>query len=204
VARRFFRGRKRKRSVSWIDGITSYDGAAGTNTRLITLLNFPGTNVWAASIGLVIPADLPFAGGEDAVLTRVVGRLGFMEGRRDAGAGPAALGFQMRVTIAQTDFQPAGAVTPWDFTTSVGMGNDDIMSEWDVVVPNMGIGAAGGGYDTAAGGMERWLEVDVSAKRKVQQDRCVVVWFETVFGVGTVGADFRLLGGLRSLLMRPV
>jgi len=202
-----FRGRARKRSVAWIPGITTYEPVAGVSNRLVALapvdvVNLP--NVWGASIALVLPADLPLHGGEDCVLTRTVGRLGFMEGRRDAGAGVAAFGYQLRVTIAQTDFTPAATITPWGFTSSVGMGNDDILWEADVVVPNMGIGAAGAGYDTAAGGMERWLEIDSTAKRKVQEDRVVVVWFQTVMAPGTVSADFRLLGGLRALLKRPV
>jgi len=204
MRRRFFRG-KRRRSTSWIAGITSFDGAGGSSARLITMAAVAGApNVWGASIGLVIPSDLPLHGGEDCVITRIVGRLGFMEGRKDAGAGLAAYGFPMRVTIAATDFLPGGTITPWDFTTSAGMGNDDILVENDVIVPLQAIGGAGAGYDLLAGGYERWLEIDAGAKRKVQEDRCIVLWFQTVMPGGTTGVDFRLIGGLRSLLMRPV
>lgn len=205
MARRFSRGRfRKKRSVSWIAGVTTYDPAAGVSNRLIGLAPLTTANVWGASIGVVIPSDLPLHGGEDAVLTRIVGRLGFMDGRKDAGAGAAAFGFQMRVTIAQSDFLPAGIVTPFEFIASAGMGSDDILFESDVIVPNQAIGAAGAGYDLLAGGYERWLEIDTSAKRKVQEDRAIIIWFQTVLPAGTNAADFRLLGGLRSLLMRPV
>jgi len=206
MRRRFSRG-KRKRSVSWLDGVTTYDPALGTSSRLIGLVaNAVVANVWGVSIGLVIPADLPLHGGEDAVVTRIVGRLGFMEGRRDSGAGPAAAGFQMRVVVAQTDFVPVGAgfaATAFDFTSSVGMGNDDILWMHDVVVPSTAIGAAGAGYDAIGSGYENWLEVDVSAKRKVQVDRGIILWLETVLPAGTTGADFRMIGGLRTLLMNP-
>lgn len=206
MRRRFFRG-KRKRTVSWIPGISTYDDALGTSSRLIPLALLPGTvNTWGVSIGVVFPTDLPAHGGEDAVLTRVVGRLGFIEGRKNAGAGLAAFGFQARVVIAATDFVPAAVgfgPSPFNFTTSVGLGNDDIMFAHDVIVPQVAIGAAGAGYDLLAGGYERWLEVDVGAKRKCQEDRGVVLWVQTVLPAGTIGADFRLLGGLRSLLMRP-
>jgi hypothetical protein len=127
-----------------------------------------------------------------------------MEGRKYAGAGLAAIGYQMRVVICQTDFQPAGTITPWDFTSSAGLGNDDILFFHDVIVPNVAIGGAGAGYDTQGGSMETWLEVDCSAKRRVQDDRLIVLWLQTVMPGGTTGADFRLLGGLRSLIMRPV
>jgi len=203
-----FRGRRfrRKRAVSWVSGVTSYDPVAGTSSRLITLAALATTpNVWGASIGVVIPADLPIHGGEDAVVTRVVGRLGFFEGRKNAGAGLAAFGYQMRVTLAVTDFVVAtGGVTPYSFVESAGMGNDDILFESDVIVPNNAIGGAGAGYDVAAGGMERWLDIDAGAKRKMQEDRILLLWFQTVMPAGTTEADFRLLGGLRSLLMRPV
>jgi len=98
MRRRFFRGKSKRRSVSWIPGITTYDPTAGDSNRLVQLSAIPGaTNAFGATIGLVIASDLPLHGGEDCVVTRVVGRLGFMEGRKNAGAALAAFGFQMRV-----------------------------------------------------------------------------------------------------------
>jgi len=174
---------------------------------LIALAAIPGfVNLWGVSIGVVLPPDLPMHGGEDAVLTRTVGRLAFMDGRRDAGAGVAAAGYQMRLLIVQSDVLPVGggfAPTPFDFTSSVGMGNDDILFMRDVIVPNVGIGAAGAGYEAATGGLEVWTEFDVTAKRKIQEDRGVILWLQTVLPAGTTAADFRMLGGLRSLLMDP-
>jgi len=207
MSRRFFRGKRKRRTVAWVPGITTYDPAAGLSNRLIALAALPTTaNLWGVSIGLVLPPDLPMRGGEDAVLTRVVGRLGFMEGRRNAGAGLAAAGFQMRVAIVQSDMVPAaGGFSPsgFDFTSSVGMGNDDIIFAKDVIVPLQAIGATGNGYDLLAGGYERWLEIDTGAKRKVQEDRGIIVWMQTILPAGTTGADFRMIGGLRTLVMNP-
>jgi len=202
--KRFGRRRGKRRSVSWIDGVTTYDEAAGVSNRLEALNNFPASNVWGASIGLVIASDLPKHGGEDAVVTRIRGRIFACEGRRNAGAGLAAFGFQMRVVIAQTDFLPSGTVTPWVFTSSVGLGNDDILWFGDLVVSPTAIGAAGAGYENMVGNAEHWLDIDVMAKRKVQEDRLLVLWFQTCLPAGTTGADFRWLGGLRTLLMNPV
>ena len=72
---RRFRRNVKRRSVSWIDGITTYD-ATGVSNRLLSLTALGG-NVWGVSIGLVIASDLPKHGGEDAVVTRIRGRLGF-------------------------------------------------------------------------------------------------------------------------------
>ncbi len=202
--RRRFGRRAAKRSTSWISGVTSYDTAAGTSSRLIALLatGLPA-GVWGASIGIVIPSDLPPHGGEDAVLTRIRGRLAFVEGRRNAGAGFAATGFQLRLAVVQTDYLPGGAISPWDFTSSVGLGNDNILWSTDVVCSPTAIGAAGAGYENMVGNLEQWIDVDVRAKRKLQEDRMVVLWIQTVLPGGTTAADFRLLGGLRTLLMRP-
>jgi len=203
VARRSLRRGRPRRSVSWIDGVSTYDETTGVSNRLVALAQFPATNVWGASIGLVIASDLPKHGGEDAVVTRIRGRLGFLEGRRDSGAGNAAFGFQLRVVVAQTDFLPAGVVTPWVFTTSVGLGNDDILWFADTVVSPSPVGAAGAGYELVVGNHIQWLDIDVQAKRKVQEDRLLVLWFQTVHAPGTTGADFRMIGGLRTLLMNP-
>lgn len=197
------RGGSRKRTVSWIDSITTFAAATPDNTRLIGLTNagFPA-NVFGATIGVVIASDLPKHGGEDAVLTRIVGRLGFMEGRRDAGAGPAAAGFPIRVVFAQVASNAVGIFTD-DFTTSSGLANDKILLCRDTVVPGTAIGGAGAGFELNVGQLTGWLDIDIKVKRKVTEDMQIILWFQTVLPAGTVGADFRLLGSLRTLLMRP-
>lgn len=203
--RRYGRGRSRraKRAVSWLAGVSTYDSAGGTSSRLmaLTTTGLPA-GVWGATTGLVVASDLPDHGGEDAVLTRVIGRLGFMDGRRDSGAGLASYGFQLRVVVAQVAAEPTGIFSQ-DFTTSAGMGNDNILYMRDVVVPGVPIGVSGGGYELAIGGYERWLDIDIKARRRVQNDYQIIAWYQTVLPGGTVSADFRMLGGLRSLLMRP-
>jgi len=206
MRRRF--GRRRgsfRRSVSWIDGINTFDTTAGQSSRTVPLLSLAATapNLWGAAIGLVIPTDLPDHGGEDAVLTRVRGRLGFMGGRRDAGAGFANYGFQMRVLVTQSDWLPSGGVTPFDFCSAAGLGNDDILFSHETVVPDEPITATGHGYSLMLNRLSPWLELDVKAKRKLQKDRMIVLWFQTALAAGTTAVDFQLLGGLRTLLMRP-
>lgn len=206
MRRRFFRG-KRKRTVSWVAGISSYDPTAGTSSRLIAMSAVPGfTNLWGVSIGVVLGPDLPIHGGEDAVLTRVVGRLGFLEGRKNAGAGLAAYGFQMRLLIVQSDMIPQGtgfAPSGFDFTSSLGEGNDDILFMRDTAVSATAIGGAGTGFDLTPGRFTGWVEFDVGAQRKVQEDRGIILWMQTIMPAGPTGVDFRMLGGLRTLIKRP-
>lgn len=203
------RGLRAKRSVAWLPGLSGYDGTAGTFSRLITLAALPGAaNIFAAVVQMTLDADLALHGGEDAVLIRTVGRLGFMEGRRNAGAGLAAAGFQMRVALLASDARFDGASgalvgTQFNLLASEGMGIDDIMQMTDVIVPITAIGGAGAGFELATGTMQTWLDWDVKAKRKVQANKHVFLWFQTVCAAGTTGADFRLLGGLRMLMMRP-
>jgi len=205
MARRFVSRRGRKRSTSWIASLTSYDSVAATSNRLISLAAVPGAaaNVWGAVIGLVVPSDLPLHGGEDAVLTRIRGRLGFVEARVNSGAGLAAFGYQIRVVVVQTDWVPPAVVSPFQYTSSAGLGNDNILHMQDVVASPTAIGAVGAGYENMVGNFEQWLELDIKAKRRLQEDRMIAIWFQTILPGTATGGDFRLLGGLRTLLMRP-
>lgn len=203
--RRRFKSARRKRSVAWIPGITTFDtGVAATNSRLVALaaLSAAVPNTWGVALAVTDDTDLSMHGGEDAVLTRIRGRLFFSDGRVNSGAGLAASAFQLRVAVTQTDITPALAVTPFDFTTSAGLGNDNILWMDSVLVPSVVTTGAGTNIDTVD--WEHFqLDIDVRAKRKLQSDRQVVLWFQSVFNGGTVTAvDFRLRGGLRSLLMR--
>lgn len=204
--RRFrrFGNRRAKRSVSWIDGLNTYDNVAGTNARLTALAALPGAaNIWFASFALTTSADLTLHGGEDAVLIRTVGRLGFFAGRRDTGAGFANYGFQMRCALVQVDVDPTSGLSGariW--TSSQALGSDDILHSRDVLVHGIPVGAAGAGYD-AVGYNVLSEEFDVRAQRKLQQDRLVTLVMQTVLPAGTTAADFILLGGLRMLVKRP-
>lgn len=209
MRRRGFRFRRARRTVAWIPGLSCYDiGAGVSQTRLVGLTNVSTAlfaNVFGAAIALTIDSDLSMHGGEDAVLTRIVGRLGFTTGRVDSGAGAAATTFVARVVVAQTDFIPAsGSVMPFEFLTSSGMGQDDILYMRDVIIPGTSVLEAAGATVPLGTSNDYMLDIDIKAKRKLQSDRQVVIWFQTAFSDVTVtSADFRMWGGLRMLLMRP-
>lgn len=200
MRRRQLRSAKR-RTVAWVPGVSTYDSASHSRLISLTSLSAAAASTFAASIALTDSADLSLHGGEDAVLTRIRGRLLFSDGRVNAGAGLAANSFQLRVAVVQTDISPALAVTPLDLTSSAGLGNDNILWCLDVIVPSNTTSGVGTGMD-AINWDGRYLDLDVKAKRKLQVDRQIVIWFQTMLPGGTTGGDFRLRGGLRTLLMR--
>jgi len=211
VARRFSRSRRgfrRRRSVAWIPGVTGYDIVTPSQTRLLTLTQVSAAlyaNVFGAAIGLTSDTDLSLHGGEDAVMTRIVGRLGFTTGRVNAGAGVAATTFLVRCVVAQTDTTNTGSVMPFEYLSSNGLGNDDIMWFRDIIVP--GTSVLEGTGATAPGGTQTdyELDVDIGVKRKIESNRQLVLWFQSCFDAAvTTQVDFRLYGGLRMLMMRPV
>lgn len=205
--RRASRFRGRRRSVSWLPGFTTYDPPAGLYYRTINLTTagFATANLWGAAISLVANSDLPVHGGEECVLTRVVGRLGFSNGRRNTGAGFAGCNFQMRVAVVQGSQIPGSATILSDeVCTTSGMGKDNILFSKDVMVSAADVSLTGSGIDTMFTSGPFWqLDVDIKAKRKVNEDSPILIWFETVLPAGATAADCRVYGGLRSLLMRP-
>lgn len=208
MRRRFNRraGSGRRRSVAWIPGFTSFDNAAGTSNRLLSFAAVPlVTNIWSVAVQLTVDADLSLHGGEDAVLERIRGDLFFMEGRRNAGAGFAAAGFQLRCVIAQVEVEtdPAAVTFNHSFITSNDLGQDRILWAGHTMVSSVAVGAAGAGFDAVGPTAPRWLDVDVRAKRKLQSDNVIAAFFQTVFPAGTTAADMRMFGGLRMLLKRP-
>jgi len=200
--------RSKRRRTSWITGLNTYDTATGTASRLVTLTTagFTTANIWGSAIVLVANTDLPAAGGEDSVVTRIIGRLGFMDGRRDTGAGFGAFGFQMRVAVTSgAQIANTNTILADELVTSAGMGKENILFSKDVIVSQTSIGGAGAGFDTTFASGPFWqCDVDIRAKRRVTTDAPILLWFQTVdAGAGLVGKDFRLLGGLRVLMTHP-
>jgi len=202
--RRAFGRSPGKRSVAWIPGFSAYDDPGGAFSRLMTLAGpIPGsTSTWGAAVQLTVDQDLQLHGGEDAVFQRLRGTFFFVEGRRNTGAGNVATSFPLRVVVYQCEILPGGTFNNV-FTTSAGLGDDDILWTGEVLVSSVPQGATFTGLDTATvRSGAHYLDIDVRAKRKLSSNRQLVMAFQTSIG-GTTGLDFRLLGGVRMLLKRP-
>lgn len=199
MRRRNFRGVRRKRSVAWIPGFTTYDTAAGNSSRGVTLtvVRAAVPNTFGAAIQMTTNTDLSLHGGEDAVITRVVGRLYFSDG---TGAVGAATSYQLRVVLCQQDINPDGTTSAVDFTTSDGLGHDSILWLGDVTVPSTNTAGVGTNMDNIEW-HGRMLDIDARAKRKLQSDSQLILWFQTVTPAAAARA-FVVRGGLRMLLTR--
>lgn len=158
------------------------------------------TSTWGVASSLVTANDLTFHGGEDCVLSRIRGTLFFEKGQRNAGAGFGNWNFMLRLAVYQHENVPAGTFND-AFTRSNDLQADNILWTGETVV------TADFGIDSAVAAVDYdsvWrLDVDVKAKRKVQEDRPIVLAFQTVAPAGTTALQCRVGGYLRMLLMRP-
>jgi len=203
MRRRRFGMRRVKRTVAWIPGLSAMNTATPVQSRALTLAQVNAAvapNTWGAAILLTSDTDLSLHGGEDAVIERIRGRLMFF-GLTQEGA---PLGGFARVLIAQQDVTPGGQVMPIDYTTSDGLGRDDILFVKDILVSGTTVVANGTGTATETGTLnDFWFDVDVRAKRKIQSGRQLVLWFQMVDQAAGTPGTVTMAGGLRMLLKRP-
>jgi len=195
--------RRQKRTVAWIDGLTGMDisGAGGVNykTVALTVVDAAVPLTLGSATALTVPADLYGHGGEDAVITRIRGRLRLFGGTLDTGAGPAAVSFPLRISICKSDLSSDGArVMPTDLVTSAGLGRDNILWMTEVNV------SAYTGFDSSTSyEAAHYIDIDVRAKRKLQMDSQLNLWFHTTKVAVWTSQSVRMSGYLRMLLMRP-
>lgn len=191
----------RKRSVAWIPGFSCYDDATGVDARTFGFAGpVPGTlHTWGVAVVLCDATDLPLHGGEDAVIERIRGKLYFFNGLVNAGAGLLASSFALRVVVAQHEPNPAGTFNE-SFVSSNDMQQDRILYEGEtwVTADNHTVSNPNFDFD-----QPHFLEIDVRAKRRVQEDNIIALYFQTVLPAGTTAATMKMSGGLRALVKRP-
>jgi len=182
---------------------------ATLQARTIALSAFDATNAPNAvgsAILLTDDNDLNSHGGEDAVWLGAVGSLWHYGGRANPTT-PAASAFWLRVILAQTDVNPAGSVFPADYTTAAGLGRDDVLGCWHVLCSGTTVIANGtaAAAETGTLPLSARLDIRVKARRKLQQDRQLVLWWQTMTNGGGAATpvDFLLTGHLRMLMRRP-
>jgi len=185
-----------------LPGFSGFDDATGASARTQSFGGpIPGTtHTWGIASTLVVPTvDLPLHGGEDAVLERIRGRLMFSHGQRDSGAGFAAWSFAVRVLVYQHQSVPAGTFND-EFVSSGGLGADNILWSGETIcTSDFGLDSV----NTVDYDQIHRLDVDVRAKRKIQEDYTIVLAFQTVAPAGTTALKMQVNGGLRTLLKRP-
>lgn len=198
---RRFRGfaRRAKRSVSWARGISSWDGTVPIQTRLWTFSAGPIAGVRHSSTLLVDNTDINEHGGEDTVLERVRGRLVFHIGQTDVGA---ALDFHCLFSIVQLDASATGAVNNLDFTSSEGLGFDQILWQQYFYVSRLNLLTSAVTASSLVGQLGV-VDVDCKAKRKLTRNRLIYIDISTTNEGAVVVGSCRSAGALRVLLKRP-
>lgn len=194
-----------KRSVGWIDGFSGFDGT--NQARGVSMVPIvTGSSIQGAAIRLVAETDIRDHGGEDCVLERIRGRFFLFNGLQGVGGTPTAAAFPMRVLVVQQDVvtEATGSILGVDYTTAEGLGRDNILWSQDVIVSGSSIYSGFLGANTDVTTINSfWTDIDVRAKRKVQIDREITLWFQTPIGALTPNLSFRFQGLLRMLLKRP-
>lgn len=223
--RRFRRFRRRRRTVSWVPGIT-FD----PQTVIDPTIEEPEPQVASFLAALTANSDFASVGGEDAVVTRIVGQLHFINltlNRESVPIGRFPVYAEVRAAIFKGSEAQDGTVVVPSLYRSADLGYDNILWTGEAIVPAIAVntlgfndfvinGVSGGGADQGVGGdwypasQNNRMSIDVAAKRRIQSDdhiHLTIQWKTLVspyFTVPDPEMEARLFGFLRVLLMRPV
>jgi len=188
----------RKRHTNWIPGLNFGESVDAATISLA--VGVPTASVNSFTVPLTDDADLSQSGGENAVLTRVVGELRFFAAQYDTTPAPAF----MRWAIFVAD-DVLGSIALPDLWQNLALSNENIISSGSVLVPGTNCLTASndGQFDEAS----RWVSIDTSAKRRLDDDhQC---YFTMQFVVSPVHAGAKVTtvqaqGFLRCLLTKAL
>lgn len=199
---RRFRIRRRRRRTNWVPGINF--GEAVQRAAMVFSPVQGSATVSGISFDLTNAADLASSGGEGSVVVRVVGRLQFSEITRPVTNLPGWL----RLALCTSQVSGAVAINNRvpDLFSLAGLAQENIMWMQEVycstlsyeVVANETIALTGGDPGS-------WVDVDVSAKRRLEEDLALTLTIQgsqTSGGVATP-SGVSCAGWLRVLLQAP-
>lgn len=199
--RRFGRRRLRRRT-NWVPGINFGEGVQRAAIVMTSVQGLATTTGF--SVDLTNAADLSSAGGEDAVVVRVVGRLHFSQLTRSVTSLPGWL----RLALCTRQVSGAVAINNGvpDLFSLAGQAQENIMWMQSAycttldyeLVANENSGA----FPTEPG---CWVDVDVAAKRKLAEDLalCLTIQGASTSGGGSAPTGCTVSGWLRVLLQAP-
>lgn len=200
-SRRPWSGR-RKRSVAWIPGLTGLNTSAPAQAKTLAFAQIGASNTYGGAIGLTNEEDLKAHGGEDCVLYRMVYDLWFY-GFTYNEVGPSIT--HARLLFVQEDTNLAGELLAVDYTTSEGIGRDNILHERELHIgsTNLDTSSGAGGWDPAIFSFATRVQGEVKSRRKLQADRQLFLWVQTVRSGALIPTAVTYSGSVRMLLARP-
>lgn len=192
--RRTFR-RGSRRSVSW-ESVTFSNLDGQLDRVTYTLTPIPGTFGAQAFLQLLGPELLQSHGGEDAVLTRIVGDLHIVGGAFNATPTSCFVHF----TILQKESNSTtGLVEPQSMFVSGDAGKDNVLYDETLWCPALPV--------AAPTQLQPWkvsTHFDVRARRKITDENYVYAVFGSAGGAGaTIINEITVAGGFRFLVKRP-
>lgn len=194
--------RRRHRRTNWIPGI-NFGEAVQRAALVMTPVQGLATTT-GFSVDLTNAADLASSGGEDAVVVRVVGRLHFSELTRSVTNLPGW------VRLALCTRQVSGAVAinngvP-DLFSLAGQAQENILWMSTAYVTTQSYELVANELNAVSGTEPgTWLDVDTSAKRRLEEDLALCLTIQGAQTSGGVSAPtgVSVSGWLRVLLQAP-
>lgn len=149
-------------------------------------------------------ADLASSGGEDAVVVRVVGRLHFSELTRPVSTLPG----WVRVALVTRQISGAVAINNSvpDLFALQGQAQENILWMSTAYCTTSSFELVASQLEAATGGDPgSWLDVDTSAKRRLEEDLALCLTIQGSQTSGGVGAPTgcSISGWLRVLMQAP-
>ena len=195
--RRFKRTFRRgsKRSVSW-EAVTLSQTDGDLDRDTFALIPVAGTKGAQAMLQLLGPEGLQSHGGEDAVITRVVGDLHIIGGRKNSVATSAFIHFS--IIQAQSN-STTGLIEPQSMFVAGDAAKDNILYDETLWCPALPVAAP-----TALQPWKVSTHIDVRARRKIQEENYIYAVFGSAGGAGnTIIDEVTVAGTFRFLMKRP-
>jgi len=187
---------RRKRTAKWIDSLTFTTLSGQTDRAAYALTPVAGTNGAQVFFQLVNNVNLAEHGGEGTVLSRVVGDVHIIGGRKN---GVPTSGFVHLSIMQKESNATTGLVEPQTMFEALDSGKDNVLYDttlWCEALP------------AAVPAIQPWpvsVHLDVRVSRRVDNE------YFPYLVIGSAGApggtlidEVTLAGSLRILLKRPV
>jgi len=184
-----------KRSVNWIDSLTFTETNGTLDRTAYTMTPIAGTNGAQVFLQLINNQNLAEHGGEDCVVSRIVGDVHIIGGRLN-GTPTSAF---VHVSIIQKESNATtGNVEPQNMFDALASGQDNILYDTTLWCPALPV---------AVPAAQPWpvsVHIDVRVSRKIQNENYLYFVFGSAGGAAaTIINEITVAGALRILVKRP-
>lgn len=195
-------GRRMKRRTAWVPGV-NFGEAVGFATLTLADLG-PGSTTNGITLQLTDANDLRNAGGEDAVVARILANVWFYRTLNDVTPVQRFLRWAFfRAVDTPATASATNPVSPPDLWTANALGYEDILQMGQVFVPSVDALAPASAIEASFNYTQescRLME-DISVKRKLQEDCQLYFTVQAAPVAGVTVTTVSCSGYIRLLLM---